>query len=103
MMSLTTRVKTRVRSKLNVHNDGDKIDDGLSDDALVEAYKLLYLKWNEECKASEKQKENIEVLLQDKARLIATVSKLKEEVDHLNLQFRKSLITRALIFWSHEH
>lgn len=48
------------------------------DDALDEAYKIQYLKWNDECKAGEKQKEEIEVLIQEKARLMATISELKE-------------------------
>lgn len=45
---------THVRSKHNMHNDGDTSDEDMFDDALVEAYKMLYLKWNGECKASEK-------------------------------------------------
>lgn len=45
---------------------------------------MLYLKWNEECKAIEKLKEKIFVFLQDKRHFIATIIDLKEEVDHLN-------------------
>lgn len=52
------------------------------------AYKMLYLKWNKECKAIEK-KEKIEVLLQDKACLLTTISGLKEEVYHLKFQTRR--------------
>lgn len=35
---------THIRSSLGVHNDGGTSDDDLSDDALVEAYRILYLK-----------------------------------------------------------
>lgn len=40
--------------------------------------------YGKKIKASKKQKEKIEFLLQDRARLIATIIKLKEEVDYLN-------------------
>lgn len=46
-----------------MHNDGDRNDDDLSDDALVEAYKILYLKWNYESNADGKQTEIIEAIL----------------------------------------
>lgn len=46
-----------------MYNDGDIGNDELSYDALDEAYKMLHLKWNEECKASEKQKGKIEIML----------------------------------------
>lgn len=75
---------THIRSILDVHNDDYTSDEDLSDDALVEAYKIMYLKWDDECKSDEKQKEKCEILLQDKARLMATISKLKEDIDHLN-------------------
>lgn len=44
-----------------MHKDGDTSDDKLSDDALAEASNILYLKWNKECKSSEKKKEKFEV------------------------------------------
>lgn len=69
---------TRIRSSLDVHNYSDISDDDMSDDALFESYKILYLKWNDVCKAGEKPKNKIEVLLQDKACLMNIVSKLKE-------------------------
>lgn len=47
---------TRIRSSSNVHDDGDTSDYDLSDDALVEAYKIMNIKWTDECKAGEKQK-----------------------------------------------
>lgn len=52
---------THIRSNLDVHKDGDTSDDELSDDALAEACNILYLKWNKECKSSEKKKEKFEV------------------------------------------
>lgn len=55
---------TRIRSKSNVHDDSDISDEYLSDDALVESYMILYLKWTDDCKA----------------RLMATISYSKEEV-----------------------
>lgn len=47
-----------IRSKSIVHNDGDSSDEKMSDNALVEAYKMLYLKWSVECKSIGKQREN---------------------------------------------
>lgn len=62
----------------NVQNNCDTSDEELFDDGLDEAYKMLYIKWNEDLKYSDKQRDNIQVLLLDKARLIATISDLKE-------------------------
>lgn len=52
---------THIRTNLVVHNDVDRSDDDMSDYAFTEAYKILNIKWNKECRASEKQKENFEV------------------------------------------
>lgn len=70
MIALTTRT----RSNSDLHNDDDRSDDKFFDETLVEAYKILYIKLNNECKTSEKQKVNIGVLLQDKTCLMATIS-----------------------------
>lgn len=43
LTSIVVAFSTRIRINLNVHNDDDKTDDGLSDDTLAEAYKLLHL------------------------------------------------------------
>lgn len=67
-----------------MHNDGDTSDHELYDDTLVKAYKILYLKWITECKARNNQKEKFEVLFQDKACLMTTISDLNEEVHYLN-------------------
>lgn len=46
---------TRIRSNIDVYNDGDISDDRLSDDDLAKASKILCLKWIEEFKASKKE------------------------------------------------
>lgn len=91
---------TSIRSSSKVHNDGDTRDrdDDLSDDALVETYKIMYLNWTEEYKVVEKKKEQIKALFQDKACLMLTISDLKEEVDYnvigasINEQLMKVII-----------
>lgn len=65
---------TRARSKLNVYGDGESRDEYLSDEDVVEAYRLLYLKWKEECTSREKQRVKISVLLQDKVNLTKTIT-----------------------------
>lgn len=69
-------------SKLN--NDDDASDDDMFNDELVETCQILYLKQNDECKVSKKKKDKVEVLLQDKACLMTTISELKEDVDHMS-------------------
>lgn len=69
---------THIWSGSDIHNNRDTSVDNLSSNVLVEAYKILYLKWNDEWKASEKKKDKIGFLLQDKARLMATISELKK-------------------------
>lgn len=68
---------TRVRSKTNMYNDGEFSDEDLSHEDYAEAYRLLYLKWKEEFNM-EKQRVKINVLLQDKVNLTATIIELKE-------------------------
>lgn len=62
----------------------DTSDNDLSDYAFVEAYKTMHLKWTEEYQVVEKHTKIIEALIQDKTRIMLTISELKEEVDHLN-------------------
>lgn len=69
-----------------MYNDGDTSDDDLSDDAPVEAYRILYLKWNYESNADGKKNEIIEAILQEKNHLMLTISELKEEVNHLTFK-----------------
>lgn len=57
--------------------DGDTSDAYLCNDNLTEAYKFCHLKWKEECISSEKQKEKINILVQDKAHLTTINSELK--------------------------
>lgn len=73
-----------VRSKPIVYSDEESSDEDVSNDALAKAYKLLYLKLNEECRTCEKQRNKINVLLQEKSHLTSKIYNLKEKVDHLN-------------------
>lgn len=66
------------------NDNGDTSDDDLSDDALVQAYKRLHLKWVKESQVVGKLKERIEALLQDENCPMLTISNLKEEVIPLN-------------------
>lgn len=54
-------------------NDGDMSDDELYDNALAEAYKILYLKWTNESKVVEKQNERMETLIQEKIHIMITI------------------------------
>lgn len=72
----------------------------MSNDALAEAYEIIYHKWNKECKASEKQKEKIEFHLQDKVCLIATIFELKEELDHLNSKLEGVTRYVRILVWN---
>lgn len=47
--------KDHKRSSSIVHNNDAISDDDLFDDALAEAYKIMYLKSIDDCKASEKE------------------------------------------------
>lgn len=58
---------THICSSSDIHNNRDTSVDDLSSNVLLKAYKILYLKWNDEWKASEKKKEKIGFLLQEKS------------------------------------
>lgn len=73
-----------MRFKPNVQDDGESSVEGLSNEDVVEEYILFHLKWKYEFIYGEKQKANINVLLQDKANLITTITGLKKEVKNLN-------------------
>lgn len=60
--------------KTNDQNDGESSDEELLDEGVVEAYRQLNFKWKEEFMIEEKQKEKINVLLQEKTNLITIIS-----------------------------
>lgn len=66
-----------------MQDDAQSIDEDLFNDDIDEAFKYLFIRWKKECVFSEKYREEICVLLQDKANVTITLSELKKEVNQL--------------------
>lgn len=59
-------------------------DEDISDKGLSETYKLLYIKWEDAYMVGEKQKKTIMAPLQEKEKLVSTITGLEEEVILIN-------------------
>lgn len=70
-------------------NENASHEDELYNDALVEAYKSLYLKWIEGSQVIKKKRERIESLIPVKIRRMLIITELKQEVRRLNFELEK--------------
>lgn len=65
-------------------SDSEANDEDISDEELVETYKILYSKWKEACIVGDKLKKNISAFHQKKEKLVSTITGLEDEVTLIN-------------------
>lgn len=68
--------------------EGDYSDKNMTEEEMAATFRLLHSKWKNACLIGENQKNTINVLLQEKDKLLSTIIGMEEEVKLLNFKLQ---------------
>lgn len=78
-------------------SEEDSTDKDITEEELVATFRNLHIKWEESYLTKKKHKKTINYLLQEKEKLLSTITGLEEDVTLLNSKLRYFTISKSVM------